>query len=417
MGGLLRIAARNLRRNLRRSLITGAAIAGGLALLVWADVVSNGSYQNLIQRGVSTMAGHVVVQARGYQDDPDPQLLVEDAEAVQAAVAAAAPGARVTPRVQVQGLLASPRNTAGAAFVGIDPVAERGISDWHDKLVPGPGGDVVWLDPDDDQGAILGVQLAETLEVEVGDKVVLQSQGEDDVVSRLFRVRGLFATGADEVDGFLALTTLPAAQAALERDNAVTMVTVHLDDPRQVPAVRAQVAAALEGRPVEVLPWQQALKEVYEFTVMDRNSARAMFFVMGIIVAMGVLNTVLMSVMERVREFGVMLALGTRPREVFSVIVLEGVLLGLLASAVGLALGLALSWHTVHYGLDYGALLGDQANMQVAGVTMDTHVFGAWNWSASFTFAGAAWAMTALATLWPAWQAARLEPVQAMRHV
>ncbi len=417
MWGLVKLALRNLRRNLRRSLITGAAIAGGLALLVWADILSNGSYQNLIDRGVSTLAGHVVVQAEGYRADPDMHLLVEDAAAIEVLVKEAAPGARVTGRVSVQGLLQSTRNTSGVALVGIDPQAELTVSDWHEKVLPVADGSTPWLEVDDDQGVILGSKLAETLEVGVGDKVVLTAQGEEDVVSRLFRVRALFSTGAAEVDGFIAITTVAGAQQALERDDAVTMVTVHLDDPRDVPEVQAALTAALKGRPLEVLPWQEALPEMYEFTVLDRNSARAMFFVMGIIVAMGVLNTVLMSVMERVREFGVMLSLGTKPRQVFAVILLEGVLLGFIATLIGLAIGLAAGAHLVSSGIDYGALMGDQASMEVAGVTMDTFVYGAWNWGASFTFGAFAWGMTVLASLWPAWQAARLEPVQAMRHV
>lgn len=415
--GLLKIAARNLRRNLRRTLITSVAIAGGLALLVWTDILQHGTYQNVIERGVSTMAGHVVVQAEGFQAEPEMHLLVEDAAAVEQAVEAAAPGARVTPRLTVQGLLQSSRNTSGVALVGVDPTAELEISDWHEKILPDEDGATPWLEADDDKGVLLGAKLAESLEVEIGDKVVLAAQGEDEVVNRLFRVRGIFETGAAEVDGFIAIATLAAAQEAIERDDAVTMVTVHLDDPENVPAVHDAVTAAMGDRPVEVLPWQEALKDLYEYTVLDRNSGRAMFLVMGIIVAMGVLNTVLMSIMERIREFGVMLSLGTKPRQVFTVIILEGALLGFFASVVGLGLGLACGYHTVTYGLDYGAMMGDATSIDVAGVPMDTYIFGAWNWAASFTFAGAAWAMTVLAALWPAWQAAKLEPVQAMRHV
>jgi ABC-type lipoprotein release transport system permease subunit len=417
MFGLIRIALRNLRRNLRRSLITGAAIAGGLSLLIWTDILQTGSYKNVIERGVSTMAGHVVVQAEGYQAEPDMHLLVEDAAAIEEAVEAAVPGARVSARMTVQGLLQSTHNTSGVALVGVDPTAELEISDWHEKIVEDEDGQTPWLAADDDQGIVLGAKLAETLEVEVGDKVVLAAQGEEDVVNRLFRVRSIFRTGAAEVDGFIAITTLAATQAAIERDDAATMITVHIDDPDNVPAVQAAVTQAMGDRPVEVLPWQEALKALYEYTVLDRNSGRAMFFVMGVIVAMGVLNTVLMSVMERIREFGVMLSLGTKPRQVFSIILLEAALLGFFSAVVGLGLGLAFGAHTVTYGLDYGAFMGGVESMEVAGVPMDTFLYGAWNWAASFTFAGAAWAMTVLASIWPAWQAAKLEPVQAMRHV
>lgn len=412
--GLLRIAARNLRRNLRRTLITCMAIAGGLGLLIWTDTFSEGTYNALIRRGVSEQAGHVVVQAEGYQSDPDMHLLVDGASSVEDAVSEAVlaidPTARVVPRVLVQGLLQSTRNTSGVAIIGIDPELEPTVSSWHDKVVE--GGE--WLSPGDDRAVVLGEKLAETLDVELGDKVVLMAQGEEEVVSRLFRVRGLLRTGVAEVDGFMALTSLDAARGALERDDVATMVTVHLSDPKQVPEVVAAVSAAVPADGLEVLPWQQALPQMYEYTVLDRQSARAMFFVIGVIVAMGVLNTVLMSVMERVREFGVMLALGTRPGQVFRVILLEGVLLGALGTALGLAIGVLATLPAMHYGINFGAMMGE--NVDVAGVAMDPMVYSEWNWPGTIAFCLMAWAMTILATIWPAWHAAGLEPVQAMRR-
>lgn len=411
--GLLRIAARNLRRNLRRTLITATAISGGLGLLIWTDNFSEGTYNGMIRRGVSEQAGHVVVQAQGYQQDPDMHALVESAstveDTVQQAVSTVSPDARVVSRVRVQGLLQSPKNTAGVALLGVHPTAESAVSTWNDKLAP--GGE--WLEPDDHRSVILGEKLAVSLEVELGDKVVLMAQGEDDLVSRLFRVRALLRTGVDDIDGFMALTTTQAALGALERTDAATMVTVHLPDPALVPAAQHAIATALDDS-VEVLPWQEALPELYQFTVLDRSSARAMFFVMGVIVSMGVLNTVLMSVMERVREFGVMMALGTRPAQVFQVIVLEGVLLGLLSSVAGLVLGVLTTWPAVHYGIDYGALMGD--NIAVAGVAIESMVYAEWNWPGTLVFCLLAWLLTIVATLWPAWHAATLEPVQAMRR-
>ncbi len=416
MLGLLKIAARNLSRNLRRTLITATAIAGGLSLLVWADTLAQGTYKGLIQRGVSELAGHVVVQAEGYQDDPDMHLLVPDLAAVEATVrSVGGPEARVTSRVQVQGLLQSTKNVSGVALLGIDPVTEATVSTWHTKLVTEGDEPGAWLEPDDDRGIVLGIKLAEALEVEVGDKVVLVLQGRDEVINQLFRVRGLLRTGEDNADGFMALTTVAAAQAALERPDTATMVTVHLDDPAAVPAVREALDAALAGSPVEVLPWQEALPEMYRYTILDRQSQLAMFFVMAVIVAMGVLNTVLMSVMERVKEFGVMLALGTTPWQVFRIIVLEGIVLGFFAMLAGGALGILATVPTITYGIDYAQWMGD--NIEVAGVTMDAQVYAAWNWPGTIGFCICAWLMTIFASLWPAWRASRLAPVEAMRHV
>jgi ABC-type lipoprotein release transport system permease subunit len=408
--GLIRIAARNLRKNLRRTLITSAAIATGLALLIFTNNLQTGSYDTMVTRGVSMLAGHVVVQAEGYQDDPDMHRLVPEATAVSEAVQQAVPGARVASRVLIQGLIQSTRNTSGVALVGIEPEVETTISDWQDKLVEGGS----WLETDDQRGVLLGEKLAESLEAELGDKVVLMVQGKDEVVSRLFRIRGLIRTGTDDIDGFMGIVTVDAARAALEQPDTATMVTIHLADATRVSEVHATVQQTMGERPVEVLPWQEALPELYEFIQLDRQSARVMFFIIAIIVCMGVLNTVLMSVMERVREFGVMMALGTRPGQVFRIILFEGILLGIFATFLGLLLGLALTWPFYVYGIDFSELMGGDAD--VAGIPIDAVIFPQFNWPGMAVACAIALCMTVLSTLWPAWYAARLEPVQAMRQ-
>ena len=234
------------------------------------------------------------------------------------------------------------------------------------------------------------------------------------MVNRLFRVRGLLRTGTDDIDGFMGLITVGAAQAALEQPDTATMVTIHLDDANTVDAVRGAVQQAVGDRPVEVLPWQQALPELYEFIQLDRQSARMMFVIIAMIVCMGVLNTVLMSVMERVREFGVMMALGTRPGQVFRIILFEGILLGLFSSLLGLLLGLAFTWPVHVYGLDFSEMMGGEAD--VAGIPIDAIIYPKFHWAGTVVSCAIAWCMTILSTLWPAWYAARLEPVQAMRQ-
>ena len=116
---LLRLALRNLRRNLRRTLITGAAIGGGLSLVLVAVNMNEGSYRAMMDTAISAQAGHVVVQAKGYQADPDPLTVVTDADAVAAAARALDPDARVVQRSRIAGLLTSPNNAVGAGLLAI----------------------------------------------------------------------------------------------------------------------------------------------------------------------------------------------------------------------------------------------------------------------------------------------------------
>ena len=170
----------------------------------------------------------------------------------------------------------------------------------------------------------------------------------------------------------------------------------------------------LNGYPLEVLPWQDALPELYQFILMDRGSNNAMMAVIGFIVALGVVNTILMSVLERTREFGVMLAIGVSPSRVARLILLESALLGVVSVTIGAALGALMTWPLIEYGLDVSAAMGDQ--MQAAGVSVSSIFRAAWDWPAMITYCSAALILSALAGAWPAWRAAHLRPVDAMRH-
>lgn len=406
---LLQLAARNVFRNLRRTVITAAAISLGLAMMIMSNNIAYGSYQTMIRTGISTMAGHVVVQGEGYQDDREAQVVVDDAAAAQAQLdALVGDGGLIVPRMFLQGLITSTSGSVSVQATAIDPAREVQVSDWHEKIVDGD------FLSDDDGAIVLGRILADSLQVELGDKVVVMVQGREDVSSRLFRVRGLISTGSASADGFLAMITVPAGQALLETPDAVHQLSVHLDDPDDYPAQADAIRAAMPAS-VEVLGWPEALPAIYEMIEMDANQSNAMMFIIGIIVAIGVLNTVLMSVMERVREFGVMLAVGTAPWKLVTMILLEGAILGVVSVALGIALGMLVSWPMITHGIDFSSLMGD--NMEISGISIDTVVYAAVDWERLVIFSLSGVAMTMLATIYPALKAARLQPVESMRHV
>ncbi len=408
---LLKMALRNLRRNLRRTLITMLAISGGLALMIFQDSIQAGSYRQLVETGVSTMAGHVVVQADGYQADPDMERLLPDAAAVAQSLEAAFPEARVVQRALVQGLLQSPRNAIGVGVSGVEPEAETAVSDWQEKLVEGE-----WLSGSPRE-ILLGQAAAKSLEVEPGDKVVLLVQGPNEVVSQLFRVKGVFRTGSAGLDGAFGLASVGAVATLLEAPGAAHQVSVHLPDPSGSEAATQVAQAALASTAgVEVLHWTEALPDLHAFILRDQQTGRSMLFVIGIIVAMGVVNTVLMSVMERVRELGVMLAVGLTPGRLAGLVMLEGAVLGALSAAVGGAVGLAIVLPLNQNGLDLASMMGGES-VEVAGVALNTVIHPTVEWSVFATFCGLAWLFTVLSSLWPALHAARLKPVDAMRHV
>jgi len=409
---LLLLAARNLARNLRRTLITGAAVAVGLTMMIAMVTLQTGSYDLMVRKAISQLAGHVVVQGRGYQESRESEVVVENAGEVAEAMRRAFPDAVVAPRILLQGLLVSATASTGVGLNGVDPEAEALLQDLDEQVEEGD-----WLASDDDQGILIGAPMARSLEVGIGDKVVYMGQhGGDEMASRLFRVRGIFRSGAAEIDGFMAIAPLSAAQELLGRGDVANMVTVHLTDPDQSEdaAIRARALVGQEDR--EVLPWSRALPQLNAMIRLDRNTGDVMMGILGIIVAMGVLNTVLMSVLERTREFGVMFALGMRPRQVATLVLLEGAVLGACGAVLGLVLGLLASWPLVTHGIDYSSFAGGGESMEMAGIVMDSVMKGKLNPWRTAVYTVATVAFTTLACLYPALYVARLKPVEAIHH-
>lgn len=411
---LFGLAFRNLGRNRRRTAITVLAIAFGLTMVHLMIGVQEGSYDAMIRQGVSALTGHVVVQERSYGERNDEDHVVTDTPAVVQAIRGRLPEAVVAPRLMLGGLLSSSRASSSVGLVGIDPVAEATVQQLDGKVVEGD-----YLEAGDERGILLGTELAKTLGVELGDRVVYMGQHGDatEMNSRLFRVSGLIRTGATELDAFGAFVDLAAAQDAWGVAGVSHRVTVHLPDPEADAEVAAAIGALLADRAdLVALTWAQAMPELYGLIRLDRVSGDVMLVILGLIVAMGVLNTVLMSVLERTREFGVMLAIGLKPSRIAGVILLEGVALGLIGSGVGLGLGLLATWPLVVYGIDYSSFLGSDT-METGGITISTVLHARYApWRIGLYSVGAV-VFTTLAALYPAAHVARLEPVQAMRHV
>ncbi len=407
---LLRLAWRNLGRNRRRTVITVAALASSLAMLVVSSDVGDGFHQEMINQGVSYQAGHVVIQAEGYQAHPEPTLVVPDAPKVEAALARALPDAKVVPRVFLQGLSSTPENSVGVQITGVDPVREAGVEKLPTKLVAGH-----YLAEGDDRGIVLGGTLAETLGVGVGDKVVLMVQRGGELESRLFRVSGLFRTGSDELDGFYAQVPLSAAQAVLGLEQGVNQISVHLQDERRTPQATALARAAVAGQRLEVLSWQSALPDLRQFVVVDDGGLYAFVLIIAVIVALGILNTMLMSVLERTHEFGVLLALGMPPWSLAGMVLVEAAWIGLLAAVIGGGLGSLISWPLDHWGIDFTSMIGQ--GKDIGGVVMGTNrILGRLSLDKLFFFSAIAWLLTVTAAIYPTWRAARLRPVDAFRH-
>jgi ABC-type lipoprotein release transport system permease subunit len=406
---LIKLGARNLRRHLRRTLITSSAIAFGLFFLIVGATMGDGQYRDTVKNAVRLMSGHVVVQGEGWQKKQEADILVKDGAAVAEKLRQAFPTAAVARRVFLNGLLTSPEGAMGVGLNAVVPSEEEHISEIKKRLIEGR------YVGEDKADILIGATLAETLGVQLGDKVVFMVQSKGVVESQLFRVCGLFKTGADEMDGFFGVIHLAAAQKLLHLGDAVTQVAVILDQDQPLDEMKASAVSAVGTEGLEVLTWKESMPEVWDYIILDRWSMYIMVGLIGLIALVGVLNTILMSVLERVREFGTMLALGMSQRRLAALVLVESILLGIVATIIGAGLGVAAGLYLANTGIDYSAIVGGDT-MTVAGVPVETMLYGYVSWSKIFAFSGLTVLVTIISGLYPVWWASRLTPVKAMAH-
>lgn len=408
-----KLAWRQLWRNRARTLITGTAIAFAYALFLVSLAIGDGMYGKMTAAAERSAGGAVLVHGDGFWDARMADVRVPSAPAVVAAVAGRPEVAAVSPRVLLEGVLTSASNEgfAGATVRGVDPARERPFNDLGKYLAEG-----TLLDDDDARGVVLGGALAEDLRVDLGDRVVFRFTNADGEADQaLLRLRGVIRTGSTAIDRMTAYIRLGTAQEIARLGDAVTQVGL-LGAPNVTPeALAAAAAEALGPRPdLELLTWSEAMPELVGFIEMDSNMNVMTSLLIFIIVAFGIANTFLMSVLERVRELGLLAALGVTPARVGGLVLRETLLLGVMALALGLGLGLLAHLYMSTEGLDYGALMG--GDLEVSGVIVDDLLIKSELHVAKWATSGlVVLAMVLLSALYPAWRATRLQPSQAMR--
>jgi ABC-type lipoprotein release transport system permease subunit len=360
----VKISWRNLWRNPRGTLLTALALGLGLALLLISLGLLDGGHEQTIADGVRFGPGHVVVQAKGYQDSSSDELLLP-AQVVSNIEGFLQTGKikqvvrGVSPRLLATGLLSTSASSAGVRVVGVIPKDDRAVSLIPQRMVEG-----TWLTSDDKlSGVVIGDELARKLELKIGSKAVLMTQTltqagvktgtGDEMQSTLLRVSGIFRTGLQAIDANMIYLPLSSAQALLGvTDDRVTQVALLLVKEGDSPLVARALRKQLAGSPVEVLTWRESLPMLAQILGLDHAFNYIMNGVILAMVGLGILNTILMRVLERRYEFGVSKALGLRPRQLAIMVVGESLALTAISLALGLALGLSVQHYFATAGLD-----------------------------------------------------------------
>lgn len=403
---LLKISWRNIWRNKRRSLIILTSIVVGVVALILTDTLSMGFAHQMLRNQIGSHVGHIQIHRQGYQDNPELKKTIDRPEEIEAVLKQIPAVKAYSPRVISFGLLSSSYNSSGISIVGINPEKEKQVTTIHQFIKQGSylaGGE---------RAILISTRLSEKLEVTLGDKVVaMASQVDGSVGSEVFRVTGLFETFDSEFDKTHVYVPIAMAQRMLGLQNRITEFVLLAPDLKQVDMLRDTLRERIP-RSYEVLSYKDILPLLVLQLQLYDELIYIYYLFIGIALVFGIINTVLMAVFERIREFGVLMAMGMPNRKLFSMVVLEALSLGILGTVVGLILGYLAYLPLAHNGLNLSSFAEGLASFGAGAI-----VYPVFTLRILFDVLITVPIFAVIGALYPAYKAIRFEPVEAIRYV
>jgi putative ABC transport system permease protein len=406
---LFRMAWRNVWRNRRRSLLTVMAIGLGLAFNIFLRGITDGWHDEMVDNSVRAEIGHIQIHRAGYRAQPSINKTLPDADKVEHAVRNLPGVVGSSFRVIGSGLVSTADNSSGVEILGVDPSQEQTVTTIQRTIVKG-----TYLVTDAERPILIGESLANRLKASLGDKIVLMVQAADGSMgAQLFRLVGIFRSGSPQLDDGVVYVLRSDAQALFSLGDRLTEAVLLLRSSRDVDPTVAALTRDLHGADVEILPWWEVAPFIKQFIEIDDAFFYVIALIFFVVISIGILNTLTMSIFERTREFGVMMALGTKPAQVVRLVVQEAVVLGLVGAAVGGAFGSAATLFFAKVGINLGAVNAGAAATGITSSVVYTQLT-----AGNLIFSSIAVLVVVLVVaLYPAIRASRLKPVEAIRYV
>jgi putative ABC transport system permease protein len=405
----LRMAWRNLWRHKRRTWLTTTAMIFSNVLLVFMISLQFGSYDMMINNTLQAFSGHIQVQREGYNDNPKIRTSIPGIVPLADQLRHSVPGVSIAARGSAFALASSEQRSLGVQIIGVEPEYEPSVSTFPGLISQGS-----FLQDSAAAEIVIGAVLARNLKVTVGDELTLLGSGLDgSFAAGVVTIRGIFDPGSADIDRSLAEVPLAYFQDTFAMQDHGHSIVVSVDGLENVGAAQAAVEAQVAGLDgLTVLSWDLLHPGLKQAIQADLSSAWFMYGVLIILVAFSVMNTQLMSVLERTREFGVITALGIKPRKLASLVMLETALMASLGLLIGLLLGWMLAMYFNSVGFSYPGMeeMGAKFNLpslMYPSVTFFSMLLGP---SVVFLFC-------LLAAVYPSLRLFHLQPVEAMRAV
>jgi ABC-type lipoprotein release transport system permease subunit len=407
---IVTLAWRSLWRYRRRTLITLSAIVVGTALALFVITMADGMYKKLVDEAVRMGAGYVTVEHPDYSRDLSIALTVGNVPALLRE-ARQVPGVINTKIIiQGQGVVSTGSGSTGVGIFGVDPKSERSVSPLAGRVLDGR-----YIEGSDERGAVIGVSLAERLKLRPGKKLVVTTNDVNgDLVNEMLRVTGVFQMGMEEADGFLIHVPLDVARRIFRiGPDEATRVGLILDSPKDLRRALSDLRGRLSSRSAAVLPWQEVMPDLAGFMAIDKGFNYVFQAIIIFIIGFTILNTILMSVLERTREFATLLAIGTSPLRLRLQVAVESVLLGILGAGTGLAVGGAFSWYFQVRGIDFSGIYSDDTT--IVGYAIDPLIKNYVTVEAFALVGFFVLFLTMIIGLYPSWRSAKISLPDVLR--
>jgi putative ABC transport system permease protein len=403
----MKIAFRNIFRNKVRSYITLGAIAFGCISLILTGGFINDAFVQLRESLIHSQLGHIQIYKEGYFEKGSSKpfdYLIENYRDLEKEIRAIPHVKNIANRLQFSGLLSSGENTISFLGHGVDPEGEKDLSTWI-KIEYGE-----MISANDAYGAILGRGLAASLDAKVGDFLTILTNTKDGAINAIdIKVKGIFYSFAKEYDDRVLKLPLDTAQKLLYLDAAQAMVVL-LDETESTDEVkRALVNIFEENRfPLEVKTWADLADYYNKLVELYKRQFGVLKFIISIVVVLSIINTMSMSIFERTREIGTIMAMGTKKNEVLSMFMLEGLVLGLLGGGIGVILGIISAKIISYIGIPMppapGSTVGYVASIGIfPGVIMFAFLFSV--------------VTSLVGSFYPSFKASRLNISEALRYI
>jgi len=402
----IKLAIRNIFRNKRRTFIAGIAIGIGLAALIFTDALTIGMTYNMIASATESFMGEGQIHRQGFRESYDVEETVVDPDEIVRGLNQEPMVAHFTERTLSFAMITSPANLSSVTMVGIDPETERHLSQIDEAMIKGD-----YFTGDNPRDIIIGSKLAEILEADIGSRVVLTvaQAHTGELAQEMFRVSGIYHFNIREMDLAMAFIRLPKAQQMLNLDHGVHEIAIMFKSETfgRNPDDSFWKRYSQNGN--EAVPWTVLLPMLAKSIEVSQFATFLVGIILFGVVALGIVNTLFMSMHERMFEFGVLRAVGTRAMAMARLILIEAATLALLSIVLGAIMGLIVTAIVMHTGINY-------TGIEFAGVTFRKLLYPVLTVKQFVIYPAVVFIFTLLVAIYPAAYAARLSPSKAMRR-